>query len=364
MEKLRFVGLDVHVDSIAIAIAEGRGGEPSLLGIFPNDVVALVKRLRRLGTTRCCYEAGPTGFGLQRALTEGGIKCVVVAPSLVPTRAGDHVKTDRRDAAKLARFLRSGDLTEIYIPDSETEALRDLERARDDAKKAERVARHQLGKFLMRHGRRFPGKTTWTRAHLDWARSQQFVHEAQHRVLTDYLTAVEDLRLRVEVLTRAISDIVEKSSLKPLVKALQAFRGISLVSAVTIAAELGDLRRFATAPQLMGYLGLVPSEHSSGNTRKRGRITRAGNGHVRRVLIEAAWAYHFRPAKSRAIRDRSQGVAPGVERIAWHAQERLCGRYRRLIARGKNSKKAVTAVARELAGFIWAVGREEQLLAT
>jgi transposase len=363
MGKLRFVGLDVHVDSIAIAVAEQEGGEPSLLGIFPNDLASLVKRLRRLGATKCCYEAGPTGFGLQRVLAEAGIECVVVAPSLVPSRAGDHVKTDRRDAAKLARFLRSGDLTAIYIPEPETEALRDLERARDDAKKAERVARHQLGKFLLRHGRRFPGKTTWTKAHLDWARGQEFAHEAQRRVLTDYLTAVEDLGLRLEMLTKAIAELVESSSLRPLVKALQAFRGISLVSAVTIAAELGDLRRFATAPQLMGYLGLVPSEHSSGETRRRGRITRAGNGHVRRILIEAAWAYRFRAAKSRAIRERSRGVAPGVERIAWCAQQRLCNRYRRLIARGKNSKKAIAAVARELAGFIWAVGKEEQLLA-
>ena len=206
------------------------------------------------------------------------------------------------------------------------------------------------------------GKTTWTKAHLDWARAQEFAHEAQRRVLTDYLTAVEDLGLRVEMLTRSITELVESSSLKPLVKALQAFRGINVVSAVTIAAELGDLRRFATAPQLMGYLGLVPSEHSSGETRRRGRITCAGNGHVRRILIEAAWAYRFRAAKSRAIRERSRGVAPGVERIAWRAQQRLCSRYRRLIARGKNSKKAIAAVARELAGFIWAVGREEQLL--
>lgn len=181
MEKLRFVGLDVHVDSIAISVAEQGGGEPSLLGVFPHDVASLVKRLRCIGATKCCYEAGPTGFGLQRALSEAGLECVVVAPSLVPSRAGDHVKTDRRDAARFARSLRSGDLTEIYVPDSETEALRDLERARDDAKKAERVARHQLGKFLVRHGRCFPGKTSWTRAHLDWARSPLRLDLSQRR---------------------------------------------------------------------------------------------------------------------------------------------------------------------------------------
>jgi transposase len=361
MENVRFVGLDVHVESIAISVAETGRGEPSTLGIFPHDIPSLVKRLRRLGKVKCCYEAGPTGFGLQRALKKAGIECVVIAPSLVPTRAGDRVKTDRRDATKLARFLRSGDLTEIYVPPAEVEAMRDLERARDDAKKAERVARHHLGKFLIRHGRRYDRKTTWTKAHLAWIRGQEFEHEAQRRVLTDYMTTVEDLAARVESLTKSIAELVETSTLKPLVTALQAFRGIGLVSAVTIAAELGDLRRFPTAPSLMSYLGLVPSEHSSGDSRKRGRLTRAGNTHVRRILVEAAWAYRFRPLKSQLIRERSKGASPVIDRIAWKAQQRLCGRYKQLVARGKNSKKAIAAVARELAGFIWAVGKEEQL---
>jgi transposase len=363
MESVRFVGLDVHADSIAIAIAEPGRGEPAQVAVIANDTALLLKRLRRLGQVKCCYEAGPTGFGMQRALTKEGIDCVVVAPSLVPTRTGDHVKTDRRDAARLARFLRSGDLTEVHVPDEATEAMRDLERARDDAKKAERVARHQLGKFLLRHGRRYAGKTAWTVKHLDWIRAQQFEQEAQQRVLEDYLRTVGDQSERVERLTKSIVELIESWSLRPLVKALQALRGISVVSATVLAAELGDLMRFESAPKLMGYVGLVPSEHSSGEGRRLGRITRAGNGHARRILVEAAWAYRFRARQSRAITLRSEAVSPEVRRIAWRAQERLCAKYRKLTARGKNRNKTTTAIARELAGFVWAIAREPTLLA-
>jgi transposase len=365
MEKVRFVGLDVHKDSIAIAVAERGRGEPAVLATIPNDTRALVQRLKRLGpagTVLCCYEAGPTGYGLHRDLTAAQIDCMVVAPSLVPKQAGSRVKTDRRDAIRLARFLRSGDLTEVHVPDAQTEAMRDLERARDDAKKMERVARHQLGKFLLRHGRKFDGKTTWTARHLAWAKSQMFAHEAQQRVLTDHVKAVEDASARVASLTSSIEGLVESWNLSPLVKALQALRGIRLITAVIIAAELGDLARFRSAPAFMAYLGLVPSEHSSGEAKQRGRITRTGNTHVRRVLVEAAWAYRFRERMSKAIRSRSEGVSPEVARIAWKAQERLCGRYRRLQARGMNKQRTVTAVARELAGFVWDIGRQENLL--
>ncbi len=362
MESVRFVGLDVHADSIAIAVAEPGRGEPSELGIIPNDTVMLRKKLRKLGLVKCCYEAGPTGFGLHRDLTAAGIDCVVVAPSLVPMRAGDRVKTDRRDAVRLARFLRSGDLTKVHVPDAATEAMRDLERARDAAKRAERTARHQLSKFLLRHGRRYSGKTAWTRRHLDWIRSQRFGHEAQQRVLEDYLKTVEDLGERVDRHTRSIVELVESWSLKPLVKALQALRGVNVITATVLAAELGDVKRFETAPQLMGYLGLVPSEHSSGETRQQGRITRAGNAYARRILVEAAWAYRFRASKSAAIRARSRGVSEEVQRIAWRAQERLCVRYRKLTARGKNKNRTIVAIARELAGFVWAIGRQPKLL--
>ncbi len=360
-----YVGMDVHKDSITIAVAR-EGREPAeAWKTIPNDGVRLRKALRMLtrdgGALRVCYEAGPTGFGLYRRLREAGIDCIVVAPSLVPGKPGDRVKTDRRDARKLAHFLRSGDLTEVYVPDEAVEAIRDLERSRDGAKRAERVARHQLSKFLLRQDRRWEG-TTWTLKHRDWIRVQKFAHPAQQRVLEDYLKAVEDLAERVKRLTALLKALVEETVLAPLVKALQAFRGVSLVSAVTIAAEVGDLRRFATAGQFMSYVGLVPSEDSTGQRRRQGRITRCGNGHLRRILVEAAWHYRHQPVMSKELRRRNQGVAPGVRRIAWEAQKRLNKRLYHLIHAGKSSQKAVVALARELAGFVWAVGQEDVLL--
>lgn len=367
MEKVRFVGLDVHSQSIAIAVGESEGLMPENLATIPNDTALLIKRLRKvgpIGSLRCCYEAGPTGFGLYRDLKAAGIDCIVVAPSLVPVQSGDRVKTDRRDAVRLARFLRSGDLTPIYVPEPATEAMRDLERSRDDAKKAERVARQQLGKFLLRHGRRYDGKSAWTTKHFEWIRRQQFEQEAQQRVLVDYLKTVEDTSERVNRLTKDITELVESWSLAPLVKALQALRGIQLVTAVIIAAELGDLARFKSAPELMGYLGLVPSEHSSGESKRRGRITRTGNGHVRRVLVESAWSYRYRPAMSFQIKKRNEGVAPEVKKIAWKAQQRLHGRYQKLMGKGKTKQKTVVAIARELSGFIWSIGQQKELLAS
>jgi transposase len=363
MKNVRFVGLDVHADSIAIAVAEPGRGQPALLGTIPNDKAKLLKALRRLGRVKCCYEAGPTGFVLQRDLAAAGFDCVVVAPSLVPAKAGDRVKTDRRDAVKLARFLRSGDLTPIHVPDSATEAMRDLERAREDAVKAERAARHQLSKFLLRHGRRFPGKQHWTKAHFHWIQTQQFEHEAQRRVLDDYLAAVLSGGDRIATLTRSITELIESWALRPLVKALQAMRGISTIAAVTLVAEIGDFSRFGSASEFMSYTGLVPSERTSGETRRQGSITKCGNGHVRRVLVEAAWAYRFRPGRSEALRRRSRGVSERVQRIAWKAQERLCARYRRFLSRGKEPNKTIVAIARELAAFAWAISREEQPLA-
>jgi transposase len=358
--------MDVHKDSIVMAVAR-EGREPAeTWKTIPNDGVRLRKALKLLvregEVLRVCYEAGPTGFGLCRSLRKAGIECQVVAPSLVPGKPGDRVKTDRRDARKLAHFLRSGDLTEVHVPEEAVEAIRDLERARDDAKCAERVARHQLSKFLLRQERHWEG-TTWTQKHQDWIRTQQFAYPAQQRVLEDYLKTVEDLAERVARLTAAMEELVEDTVLAPLVKALQAFRGVSVVSAVTIAAEVGDLQRFATAQQFMSYVGLVPSEDSTGSSRRQGRITRCGNGHLRRILVETAWHYRHVPVMSKALRRRSQGVAPGVRRIAWEAQKRLNKRMYHLIHAGKSSQKAVVAVARELAGFIWAVGQEKSLLA-
>jgi len=368
MKKVLYIGLDVHKETIVIATAdEGRQSAREFKTI-PSDYTRLLKAVWLLtpkgGDVVVCYEAGPTGYGLYRRLREAGIDCRVVAPSLVPTKAGNRIKTDRRDAVRLAHYLRSGDLTEVYVPDEADEALRDLERSRDDAKRSERTARHQLGKFLLRYDRRWDGKSNWTARHMEWIRRQKFEHEAQQRVLADYLKTVEDAGERVEHLTNDIKELVESSALAPLIKALQAFRGIALVSAVTIAAEVGDLRRFATAGQFMSYVGLVPSESSSGERRRQGAITRSGNGHLRRILVEAAWHYRYCPAMSKEIRRRNKLAADGVRRIAWEAQKRLHQRMYHLMYKGKNKKTAVIAVARELAGFVWAVGQETNLLAT
>jgi transposase len=361
MKRIIFVGLDVHKDSITIAIAEEGRDAARNWKTIPYDGVRLRKALKMLlrdgGELRVCYEAGPTGFGLCRLLREAGINCIVVAPSLVPSKAGDRVKTDRRDARKLAHFLRSGDLTEVHVPDAAVEAIRDLERARDDAKCAERVTRHQLGKFLLRQDRHWE-YTTWTQKHLAWIRSQKFDHPAQQQVLDDYLKAVEDAAERVARLTEAVEASVQGSVLAPLVQALQAFRGFRVVSAVTAAAEGDDLRRFRTASQYMSYVGLVPSEDSSGKRRRLGAITRCGNRHLRRIFVEAAWHYRHHPVMSKELRRRNRGVPPAVQRIAWEAQKRLHQRFYHLLHAGKSVQKAVVAVARELAGFVWAAAQE------
>jgi len=358
--------MDVHKDSIVIATAEEGRRPAQKLAMIANDwpkLHKLLKKLQKNGTKlHVCYEAGPTGFGLCRRLREVGIDCVVVAPSLVPSKAGDRVKTDRRDAIKLAHFLRSGDLTEVHVPDEAVEAIRDLERARDAAKRAELVTRHQLSKFLLRHDRRYTGNA-WTQKHRDWVRAQKFDFPAQQHVLADYVKAVDDASERVARLTKLMAELIEDTVLAPLVKALQAFRGIGVVSAVTIAAEVGgDLKRFATPRQFMSFVGLVPSENSTGKQRRQGSITRCGNSYLRRILVEAAWHYRYWPALSKELRRRNQGVAEGVRKIAWKAQTRLNKRMFHLLKAGKNSRKTVVALARELAGFIWSVGQEATLL--
>jgi transposase len=363
---IRYVGLDVHRDSVAIAVAVADGKPAESLGAVPNDIPGLIKRLLRLGpaaSLRCCYEAGPTGFGLARRLNEAGIACEVIAPSLVPVQPGARVKTDRRDAQKLAHYLRSGDLTVIHVLDPATEAIRDLERARDDAKRAERAARHQLSKFLLRHGRWFEGKSTWGPAHLAWLAKQQFDNKAQQDVMNDYREAVELATARVDRLTARLAERVATWEQAPLVTALQALRGVELVTAATLVAEVGDFRRFASAAELMSFVGLVPSEHSSGGSRRQGRITRTGNGHVRRILVESAWHYRRQPRMSKAIRARNDKVSAAVRAIAWKGQQRLHKRLYRLMAKGKPATQAATAVARELVGFVWAIAREEVLLA-
>jgi transposase len=366
--SVRYVGLDVHAETIVVAVAEEGRGEAKLVKTIPHewrDLQATLKSLQQQGkyTLMICYEAGPTGYTMYRKMHSAGFDCQVIAPSLIPKKSGQKVKTDRRDACALAQFLRSGDLTKVWVPDETCEALRDLSRAREAAKGAETRARQQFSKFLLRHGRRYAGKA-WSKQHFAWIRAQQFEHEAQRRVLADYLKAVEDATQRVKNLVEDLEELSPKvQHLWPLIKAFQAFRGIALVSAVTLVAELGDLKRFRSAKQLMCYLGLNSREHQSGPTRIRGGITKSGNTHARRILVEAAHHARLMPAVSKQLRQRQQGVAPEVIRIANAAQRRLYKRLWHLSNKGKCRPKAIVALARELAGFLWAVGQQEQLLA-
>ncbi len=366
--RIRYVGLEVHKETVVIAVAEGRGGRAEALATVPNTAYALFRAIESLGPARrlrLCYEAGPTGFGLARQLRQAGYHCMVIAPSLVPRQAGQRIKTDRRDAVKLARFLRSGDLTEVTIPEEQTEAMRDLERAREDAVHSLQRARQQLDKFLLRHGRHYEaGKKKWSYRHQRWLKQQVFSEEAQRRTMDSYLRRIDQNEQELKQLTKDIEELVETWVLGPLVKALQAMRGISLISAVTLAAEIGNFDRFRHPRQLMAYLGLIPSEHSSGQGRRQGAITRTGNRQARRVLVESSWSYRHRPQFSREMLARQEGVHDDVKRIAQCAQHRLCRRYRRLAERGKPLPQVVTAIARELAGFVWAIAKCPHLLAS
>ena len=360
-KTIRFVGLDVHAETIAVAVAEP-SGEVRSLGVVPNRPEAVRKLVRKLGpphSLRVCYEAGPCGYVLYWQLSELGVHCEVIAPTLVPVRAGDRIKTDRRDALKLARSYRSGDLTAVWVPDEAHEALRDLVRAREAAKKDQLRARHRLYKFLLRHGLR-PGEKikAWSAKHLAWAKTLRLELPTLEATLLDYLTEVEHACERIARLERAIDQAVESApaTIRAVIDGLQALRGIARVSAATIVAELGQLSRFSRPKQLMGYMGAVPREHSSGEYVRRGAITKTGNAHLRRILVEAAWAYRHRPNVGRELRRRQRGASEEVKEIAWKAQQRLHYRYARLMGRSKLKQKAVTALARELAGFVWAIG--------
>src|SRR3984885_9107801 len=301
MSKIRFIGLDVHAETIAVAVAEP-GGEVRSLGVIPNRAESIRKLMKQVGpaeSLRVCYEAGPTGYVIYWQLTSLGVQCEVIAPSLVPVKAGDRVKTDRRDAEKLARSYRSDDLTAVWVPDEGSEALRDLVRAREAAKQDELRARHRLGKFLLRSGHRPPsGVRAWTHLHLIWVSQIRFAQAAQESTRLDYLHEVEHMRERVLRLEQAIVEAVKLASpaMQEVIQDLQALRGIAHISEVTIAAELGQVSRFAGARELMGYCGAVPSENSSGKQTRRGNITKTGNAHLRRIVVEAAWSYHRPPA--------------------------------------------------------------------
>lgn len=360
-DKVRFLGLDVHADTIAVAVAEP-DGEVRSLGVIPNRSESVRKLIKHLGAVeqlRACYEAGPTGYVLYWQLSALGVECAVIAPTLVPVKAGDRVKTDRRDAEKLARCHRAGDLTAVWVPDGCSEALRDLVRARETAKQDQLRARHRLSKFLLRTGQRPAlGVKAWTELYMAWVRQLRYEQVGQEWTRLDYLHEVEHMGERVKRLEAAITEAVKRASpsMQEVIRGLQALRGIAEISAVTIVAELGNISRFENARQLMGYSGAVPSEESSGQRQRRGSITKTGNAHLRRIAIEAAWSYRLRPAVGPGLRKRQQDVPEEIKEIAWKAQLRLHKRYARLAAAGKDQRKIVTAVGRELLGFIWAIG--------
>jgi len=360
-----YVGLDVHKDTIAVAVAECGRGQPDYFGEIANTSKAVGKLIERLSAKYggeqllFVYEAGPCGYGLYRQLLASGHACEVVAPSLIPRKAGERVKTDRRDALGLARLSRSGELAAVWVPGQEQEAIRDLTRAREDMKTMETRARQRLGAFLLRHGRVYDGgKSRWTQAHFRWLERVKFDSPIQQMVLQEYIDTVKDAQRRVAGLEDQMRQALTDWSLRPVVEGLMALRGVSLITAMTVLAELGDISRFDSPRQLMAYLGLVPSEHSSGPSRRQGAITKTGNGHVRRVLVEAAWNYRFPARKTRTIEQRAEKTSAAIQAIAWAGQKRLCGRYRRLAEAGKVNKQVTTAVARELTGFIWAIACE------
>jgi transposase len=358
-----FIGMDVHKNSIDIAIADqGRKGQVRHYGKIDGTLSALDKVVRKLVSTgsqlHFVYEAGPCGYQIYRHLTAQGFDCAVVAPSRIPKPSGNQIKNDRRDAMTLARLHRAGELTAVYVPRAEDEALRDLTRAREDAKGDEKSSKQRLLSFLLRHGIRYSGGSPWSKAHMRWLSDIKMPHRSQQVVLQEYIGTVNQCKDRVQRLTEQIQQLLPEWQLFPIVQALQGMRGVSTIVAATTVAEIGDLKRFHTPGDLMSYLGLVPSEHSSGPKTKRGSITKAGNGHVRRVLTEAAWAYRLPARVSRALLKRQEDLPESVCNIAWKAQLRLCSRYRHLWNKGKAKQVIVTAIARELCGFMWAIANE------
>ena len=363
-EFSKYVGLDTHKETIAVAVADAVGGKARYYGEIantPEEVGKLVKRLCPDGEViSFCYEAGPCGYEVYHQIRGLGHHCSVVAPSLVPRKPGERVKTDRRDSEKLSRLDRAGELTPVWVPDREQEAIRDLTRAREDMKGLERTTKQRLNAFLLRYGRHYAsGKSRWTQAHRRWLERLKFEQPVQQIVFQEYVDAVKQAETRVGGLEKEMEKALQHWKLAPVVEALMALRGIKLISAMTIMAELGDITRFDSPRQLMSFLGLVPSEFSSGLTRRRGGITKTGNGHVRRVLIEAGWCYRFPARKTAHLQRHAEKCSDEVQAIAWKAQKRLCGRYTHLLGRGKLKVQVCTAVARELVGFIWAIAGEE-----
>lgn len=359
-KNTRYIGLDVHAATIAVAVAEA-GGEVRDIGVFPNDAGGVRKLLSKLGPVenlKACYEAGPTGYVLYWQLAKLGVACEVIAPTLVPTRPGDRVKTDRRDAAKLARCYRAGDLTAVWVPDAEHEALRDLIRQREAARKDQHRVRQRFGKFLLRHGHRPPqGLTRWTQKHLGWIKGLVFDHFALTATLEDHMQEIDHLGQRIERLEGKIDEAIAKmpEAMKEVIAALQGLRGVGKIVAATVVTEIGQLSRFESPRQLMAYCGLTPSEHSSGSRTQRGSISKSGNAHLRRVLGEAVFAYQRRPWLGGWLAKMQKGLEPAIIEISWKAQHRLHKRYNHLLKAGKNKGQVMTALARELTGFLWSI---------
>lgn len=363
MNYTTFVGLDVHKDSITVAIAKAGREEAENLGTIANEPEAIAKLVRRLRqpveTLLFCYEAGPCGYGIYRQLKAMGAGCLVVAPSLIPQKPGERVKTDRRDARKLARLLRSGELTAVWVPDEKEEALRDLTRAYEDAKEDVLRKKNQISKFLLRLDIRPPkAVNAWTIKYRQWLKGLRFNQPAQGIVLKEYIHALEEAEAMAERLEKEIAVLAQESDQAPVISALQSLRGVGLVTAATVVAEVGDLTRFTSPKQLMSYAGLVPSEYSSNNKRHQGAITKSGNSHVRRVVVESAWHYRKLPAIGYGLKKRQEGQSEEIKSISWKAQHRLNLKFRRLTGRGKLSQVAVVAVARELLGFMWAIAQQ------
>lgn len=362
-EYTRFVGIDQHKDSLSVAVAYAGRDKEEYLGRVPNDPEVIARWIRRqavvwggLSKTLWCYEAGPCGFGLHRQLTRMKLDCQVVAPGLTPRKPTERVKTDRRDAEKLARLLRSGELTPVWVPDEEHEALRDLVRARETVRDDLARQRHRLQKFLLRQGVHCPeGIHAWTGRYEEWLNTVRFGRVTHQEVWAEQRQAIREAEGRLTRLSKGLEEAIESSPWSPVVKALQCLRGIKAVTAATLVVEIGERARFCGPEQLMSYSGLVPGEDSSGERIRRSGITKAGNAHVRRVLVEAAWHYRHQPAVGQVLKRRQEGQPVEVLEIAWRAQQRLHGRYRKLLGRGKDKNKVVVAVARELLAFVWEI---------
>ncbi|MDF2938453.1 MAG: family transposase [Paenibacillaceae bacterium] len=365
----KYVGLDVSKAKIAVATADEGREEARSWGTIPHTKEAVSTLMKRLGQSaegvalEVCYEAGPTGYILYRWLLEMNVPCTIIAPSLIPKRAGDKVKTDKRDAVRLARLFRAGELVSVYVPTPEDEALRDLVRAREDAKEDLNRHKQRLGKFLLRYQLFDPkGSTPWTYAYEVWLDSVKLEQECQRLTFEEYRQSIRETKARIKRYDQEIARQAETSAQAPLIGAMQALRGVAVLTATTLVSEVMDMTRFPTAGSFMSYCGLVPSENSTGDSRRQGKITKAGNAHLRRVLVEAAWSYRYTPSIKRKMRERIEGLPPSIQAIAWSAQHRLHKVYKSMMWKGKPKGTMVVAIARELAGFVWALAREMETL--